>query len=88
MHSILKINGPILSGIKIPKSGDWKITHAGISKIERAVENIFVSLKNGSRAEVDWISFLNKILLALFFNAIIFTKDNRTGYTMFDLNDT
>ncbi len=51
------INGPILSEIKIPKSSQWNVTKVPLLKFVPGVQNIFVLLKEGGQAEVDWISF-------------------------------
>lgn len=51
------IDGPVVSEIKIPKSSDWAITSAGILRFKPGVKNIFVMMKEGSEAEVDWITF-------------------------------
>jgi hypothetical protein len=51
------LDGPILSEIKIPDSSDWKITDAKILKFAKGVQTIFVRLKEGNQAQVDWITF-------------------------------
>jgi hypothetical protein len=51
------INGPVLSEIKVPKSGQWSISRAEVLKFEPGVHNIFVMLKSGGWVEVDWLSF-------------------------------
>lgn len=51
------INGPVIGEIKIPKSSEWKIVKEPIKKSQTGVQNLFVTSKDGSRIEVDWIKF-------------------------------
>ncbi len=50
-------NGPILSEIKIPKGNEWKIINGKVSNLKPGIQNLFVVLKNGDHAEIDWIKF-------------------------------
>lgn len=51
------MNGPLIAEVKIPNGTDWKVNKAPILKFESGVKNIFIVMKDGTQAEVDWIRF-------------------------------
>jgi len=54
-----KADGTLLSEVKIPKSEDWKMVDAKISKLNPENHNLVVVLKTDNPIEVDWIRFKN-----------------------------
>ena len=54
---ISSINGPIVAEIKIPKSNNWKDIKTRFVKFEPGIHNLFVSLKDNSNVEIDWVRF-------------------------------
>jgi hypothetical protein len=51
------INSPVIAEIKIPKGTEWKIIKAPLTSFKPGVHNLFVTLKDDSNVEVDWVSF-------------------------------
>jgi len=54
-----KADGTLLAEVKIPKSEDWKMVDAKISKLNPENHNLVVVLKTDNPIEVDWIRFKN-----------------------------
>ena len=52
-----KADGELLSKVTIPKSVDWQITEAKISKIKPGNHNLVTVLKGNYPVEIDWIRF-------------------------------
>ncbi len=52
-----KVDGPVISSLKILKGKDWNVVHAPVSKYKAGNHNLIVQLKSGSNVEVDWVSF-------------------------------
>ncbi len=51
------VAGPVIAEVTIPKSTDWKVIKATVSKTQTGVQNLFVVNKEGKQVEVDWIRF-------------------------------
>lgn len=51
-----KVEGPVIAEITIPKSTDWSIVDAKISKFQSGIQNLVVVLKD-SPVEIDWVQF-------------------------------
>ena len=51
------VNGPVVSEIKIPKNNQWKIVNSKVVNFIPGIHNLFMILKGGDEAEVDWIIF-------------------------------
>lgn len=52
-----KPGGTVVTEIKIPETKEWKTIKAPLSSFKPGIHNLFVSLKDNSDVEVDWISF-------------------------------
>ncbi len=50
-------NNPVIAEIKIPVTSEWKTIKASLSSFNPSIHNLFVSMKDDSDVEVDWISF-------------------------------
>ncbi len=51
------VDGPVIADIKIPSTKEWTTVNAPVLKSQIAVKNLFVVLKGGGLAEVDWVRF-------------------------------
>ena len=51
------VNGPVIAEIKVPKSKNWNIIDAKISKFWEGIHNIVVAQKENNQAEFDWVQF-------------------------------
>ena len=51
------INSPVIAEIKIPGNDKWSNIKASLPGIKPGVHNLFISLKDDKKVEVDWISF-------------------------------
>jgi hypothetical protein len=51
------VNGPVIAAVKIPASTGWKEVQAPVIKLQKAIQNLFVVLKDARTAEADWIRF-------------------------------
>ncbi len=51
------IDGPVITEIHIPKSTKWNVTKSKVVNFKPGIHNLFVILKGGEEAEVDWITF-------------------------------
>jgi len=51
------ITGPVAAEVSIPKSSNWKLTKASISKLPKGVQHVFVVLKDDKNVAADWIRF-------------------------------
>ncbi len=51
------IHGAVIAEVKIPKASEWKPIKASLSSSKPGIHNLFVTLKDDSNVEVDWISF-------------------------------
>jgi hypothetical protein len=51
-------DGPLLAEVNIPKGAGWNTIDTRLLKYQKGVHSIFVSLKNSSTVEIDWISFI------------------------------
>ncbi len=52
-----KVDGPILSEVKIPKCESWTTVNAKISKPQTGVHHLVVVLKGNNPVEIDWLRF-------------------------------
>jgi len=52
-----KINGPVISSVKLEKSDEWHTTKSNLLKVIPGKHDIFVSLKSTTPADIDWIRF-------------------------------
>jgi hypothetical protein len=52
-----KVDGPLLSRIKIGKTTGWEVVHAKLINIPSGVHNLVVALKGKHNVEIDWIRF-------------------------------
>ncbi len=52
-----KADGPVIAGLKIPKSNGWKIMNAPISGFQGGIHNLIVILKDKKDVEIDWVKF-------------------------------
>ncbi len=50
-------NGQLLSMVNIPKGNDWQTIKTSLVSSPKEMQHLFISLKENSGAEVDWISF-------------------------------
>ncbi len=50
-------DSPVIAQIKIPKTSEWKTIKTTLSSFSPGIHNLFLSLKENSDVEVDWISF-------------------------------
>ncbi|MBN1300527.1 MAG: family 43 glycosylhydrolase [Melioribacteraceae bacterium] len=51
------VSSPVISEIKIPAGNDWEIINTIVPGLKSGTHNLIVSLKTGSRIEIDWINF-------------------------------
>lgn len=52
-----KIDGEILSEVKIPKGESWGIVKAKLLKYQKGTHDLFIILQNNSPVEIDWVQF-------------------------------
>jgi hypothetical protein len=52
-----KVDGPIISEVKIPISTEWNIVNSPLLEFEPGVQKLIVLLKDNNNIEIDWISF-------------------------------
>jgi hypothetical protein len=52
-----RIDGPVIAEASISGNTDWSTLQVPVSKIQKGVHHLFVSQKDGSNTEIDWISF-------------------------------
>jgi hypothetical protein len=55
-----KVDGPLLSEVKIPVNKDWNTVNSPVKKYQKGIHNLFVNLKEGSQVEIDWVQFTQK----------------------------
>jgi hypothetical protein len=53
-----KPDGLLLAEVKIPKGTAWNTTDTRLSKYQKGIHTLFVSLKENGPVEVDWIQFI------------------------------
>lgn len=51
------IHEAVIAEAKIPKASEWKISKASLITFKTGIHNLFVSMKDDSNVEVDWINF-------------------------------
>lgn len=51
-----KLDGPVISEVKIPKKTEWATVVGKVSKVSSGVHNLYVVAKD-SPVEVDWVKF-------------------------------
>jgi hypothetical protein len=51
------IKSPVIAELKIPGNNNWNSIKASLTGIKSGVHNLFVSLKDEKKVEVDWIRF-------------------------------
>lgn len=51
------VNGAIIAEIKIPKSKDLVEVKSKVLNVQQGVQHVFVVMKSGGEAEIDWILF-------------------------------
>ncbi len=51
------ITGPVVSEVNIPKSSNWKLAKANISKLPKGIQHVFVVMKDNMNVSADWIRF-------------------------------
>lgn len=51
------VNGAIIAEITIPKSEDLMEIKTKVSNVQKGIQHLFVVMKSGVTAEIDWISF-------------------------------
>lgn len=51
------IIGPLVSEINIPKSSNWKLVKANITKLPKGIQHLFVVMKDNTNVWADWIRF-------------------------------
>jgi hypothetical protein len=49
--------GPVLAQLTVPKGGAWQTSKAPLAALRPGRHTLFVSLKGGAGAEIDWVSF-------------------------------
>jgi len=52
-----RANGPLLTQLTVPKNGTWQDVKAPLAAFKPGTHTLFVSLKTGADAEIDWVSF-------------------------------
>jgi hypothetical protein len=52
-----KVDGPIISVIKIPVGTEWNIINSPLTEFYQGVHNLIVQLKDNDVVEIDWMSF-------------------------------
>jgi hypothetical protein len=52
-----KVDGPVIAEVKVPKGTSWNTVEAKVSKFQSGIHHLFVVLKDGNLAEIDWIKF-------------------------------
>jgi hypothetical protein len=52
-----KLNGPLLSEIKLPGGAGWQEIEAPVSKVPAGIHNLVLVLAGQNPAEIDWIRF-------------------------------
>jgi hypothetical protein len=50
-------SGPVLAQLTVPKGGTWQEIKAPLAAVKPGRHTLFVSLKGGASAELDWVSF-------------------------------
>ncbi len=53
-----KADGPVVAEVTIPKANDWKNVEVKVSKVQKGIHNLFLTLKDAP-VEIDWIRFKN-----------------------------
>jgi len=56
-----KKDGSLLAEIKIPQGTGFNTIDTRIMKYHKGVHNLFISLKDDSKVEIDWISFSKQV---------------------------
>lgn len=51
------IKSPVIAELKIPGNNNWNSIKASLTGMKSGVHNLFVSLKDEKKVEVDWIRF-------------------------------
>jgi hypothetical protein len=52
-----RVNGPLIAQLTVPKGGAWQNVKAPLATFQPGRHALFVSLKGGASAEIDWVSF-------------------------------
>jgi len=51
------VDGPVIAEINVPKENKWNVLKAPLSSYNSGRHNLFVTLKNGSAVEIEWVRF-------------------------------
>ena len=49
--------GPLLAQLTVPKGGAWQAVKVPLAAVAPGRHTLFVALKRGAGAEIDWVSF-------------------------------
>jgi hypothetical protein len=52
-----RASGPVIAQLTVPKGGAWQNVEAPLAAYQPGRHTLFVSLKGGAGAEIDWLSF-------------------------------
>jgi hypothetical protein len=51
------LKGKVVAEINIPAGAEWKTVVTRVSKLQKGIHNLVISLKESESVEIDWISF-------------------------------
>ena len=51
------LNGKIVAEVNIEAGTEWKTSEVRVSKLQKGIHNLVISLKNSDNVKIDWISF-------------------------------
>ena len=51
------LDGPLISEFEVPAGDGWQIVKAPLKQFTSGIHHLFIELKNGKHAEVDWLLF-------------------------------
>ena len=52
-----RANGPVITQLTVPKGGTWQNVKAPLAAYQPGRHALFVALKDGAGADIDWLSF-------------------------------
>ncbi len=51
------LKGRIVAEVNIPEGKEWKTVDMRVSKLQKGIHNLVISLKDSKSVEIDWVSF-------------------------------
>lgn len=52
-----RVDGPVVARVDIAENTDWRVMNSAVKKVPSGIHNLFVTLNEAKKVEIDWICF-------------------------------